>query len=213
MRQREDSGAVELIGALTGNCLRVAIAFEEAGLPYRVRRLDLRQGEQRSAVHLALNPAGKVPTIIDRSAGTDLVLSQSNAILLYAAERRPGLLLPPEPAGRAIAFERFFYFLTDAIAVSHAAFFLRSTGDRTANIALDARSIAAVQQADHFVAGAPFMAGETFSIADIAAYTIAAASKRHIDWEAAPNLMRWFGEIGKRPSVQRGMSAFDASEA
>lgn len=204
---------IELIGARTGNCLRVAIAFEEAGLPYRVRRLDLRQGEQRSTAHLALNPAGKVPTIVDRSAGGELVLSQSNAILLYAADRRPGLLLPLEATERAIALERFFYFLTDAIAVSHAAFFLRSTGDREASVALDARSIAAIQDADRFAENSPFMAGEHFSLADIAAFTIGAASKRHIDWEVAPSLKRWFREIEQRPSIQRGMTAFDPSDS
>lgn len=209
MLNAHDHSPIELIGARTGNCLRVAIAFEEAELPYQVRLLDLRQGEQRRPAHLALNPVGKVPTIIDRSAKTDLVLSQSNAILLYAADRRPGRLLPVEEPERAAALERYFYFLTDVIAVSHSAFFLRSTGNREASIALNQRSNAAIQQAAQFVEGSRFMGGDRFSLADIAAFTITVASRQHIDWGAAPHLERWFREVEERPSVQQGMKAFD----
>jgi hypothetical protein len=50
-----DNSPIELYGARTGNCLRVSIALEEAALPYVVRRVDLRRGEQRRPEHLALN--------------------------------------------------------------------------------------------------------------------------------------------------------------
>jgi GST-like protein len=189
----------------------VAIAFEEAGLPYRVRLLDLRQGEQRDPTHLALNPAGKVPTIIDNLGETELILSQSNAILLYAADVRPGCLLPLKETARAIALERYFYFLTDVIAVSHSAFFLRSLGDRGASTALEERSNAALRDAARFVKDMRFMGGESFSLADIAAFTIASASRRHIDWNADAHLKRWFDEVEQRPSVRRGMKAFEHS--
>jgi hypothetical protein len=55
---------IELYGARTGNCLRVSIALEEAALPYVVRRVDLRRGEQRRPQHLVLNPMGQVPTVV-----------------------------------------------------------------------------------------------------------------------------------------------------
>lgn len=199
---------IELIGAQTGNCLRVAIAFEEAGLPYQVRLLDLRQGDQRDPTHLALNPAGKVPTIIDHLGETDLILSQSNAILLYAAEVMPGRLLPLNGRDRAIALERYFYFLTDVITVSHSAFFLRSLGNHEASTALDERSNAALRDAARFVKDKRYMGGNSFSLADIAAFTIAFASRRHIDWNADAHLKRWFDEVEQRPSVRRGMKAF-----
>jgi len=59
--------SIELYGAQTGNCLRAAIALEEAMVPYTVRHVDLRSGEHRRAAYLALNPAGQVPTMVDRS--------------------------------------------------------------------------------------------------------------------------------------------------
>ena len=202
---------IELIGARTGNCLRVAIAFEEADLPYQVRLLDLRQGEQHDPAHLALNPAGKVPTIIDHLGETDLILSQSNAILLYAAELKPGRLLPLKETDRAIALERYFYFLTDVIAVSHSAFFLRSLGSHAASTALDERSNAALRDAARFVKATRDMGGESFSLADIAAFTIASVNRRHIDWNADAHLKRWFDEVEQRPSARRGMKAFEHS--
>jgi glutathione S-transferase len=121
------SPSIELYGAQTGNCLRAAIALEEAMVPHTVRHVDLRSGEHRRAAYLALNPAGQVPTMVDRSdEASPFVLSQSNAIIFYAAARAPGRLLPEhEGQERAIAYERFFFFVTDVIAPSHAAFILR----------------------------------------------------------------------------------------
>src|SRR5258705_2623810 len=91
--------SVELYGAKTGNCLRVSVALEEAEIPYIVRKLDLRQSEHRTPEHLSRNPLGKVPTLVERFRdGRALILSQSNAILMYAAEGSPPRLfrqIPP----------------------------------------------------------------------------------------------------------------------
>src|SRR5215470_10249147 len=92
---------IELHGAKTGNCLRVAIGLEVCATPYRVVKVDLAGGEQRSAAHLALNPAGKVPTLVERSShAPTFVLSQSNAILLYLAKRARRILELDLPALR-----------------------------------------------------------------------------------------------------------------
>src|SRR5258706_2500008 len=100
--------SVELYGAKTGNCLRVSVALEEAEIPYIVRKLDLRRSEHRTPEHLSRNPVGKVPTLVERFRdGRVLTLSQSNAILMYAAERSPPRLLPSDTAERALVLQRF----------------------------------------------------------------------------------------------------------
>ncbi len=115
--------SVELYGAKTGNCLRVSVALEEAEIPYIVRKLDLGRSEHRSPEHLSRNPVGKVQTLVERFRdGRALILSQSNAILMYAAEGSPPRLLPSDTVERALVLQRFFYFVTDVIAVSHAGF-------------------------------------------------------------------------------------------
>ena len=99
---------LELYGAQTGNCIRAAIALEEAGLSYTPKLVDLSSGAQRGVDHLALNPAGKVPVLVEKEEDREpFILTQSNAIILYAAGKAAGRL-PENDRDRAIVFERFF---------------------------------------------------------------------------------------------------------
>ncbi|MDR6382777.1 MULTISPECIES: glutathione S-transferase family protein [Paraburkholderia] len=200
----------ELYGAPTGNCIRAAIALEEAGLPYAVRPVDLASGEHRSAAYLALNPAGKVPVLIERQQNVPpVVIAQSNAIILYAAERPPGRLLPDDSLARSVVYERFFFFVTDVIAVSHAAFFLRGAGVPAGQTLLVERMLAALESAERYVSDDAYMAGKTFSIADIAAFTITQSVKSQLPWARLPNLRRWYEQVEARPALARGLKAFD----
>jgi len=137
------------------------------------------------------------------------VLSQSNAILLYIAEKSSSGLLPADPQNRGRAYERFFYFVTDVIAPSHASFALRGRPGPQAAALLNERAISALEFADTFVRRSRYMAGDQFSIADISALTIAGSLSSSLDWLAVPNLQRWFYEVTERPAVQRGLRAFD----
>ncbi|BCZ83590.1 thiol:disulfide oxidoreductase [Paraburkholderia terrae] len=200
----------ELYGAPTGNCIRAAIALEEAGLPYTVRSVDLANGEHRSAAYLALNPAGKVPVLVERQeSGPPVVITQSNAIILYAAERARGRLLPDDSLARAVVYERFFFFVTDVIAVSHAAFFLRDAADPAGQALLVERMFAALESAERFVSDEPYMAGKTFSIADIAAFTITQSVMSQLPWDQLPNLRRWYEHVEARPALTRGLRVFN----
>ena len=200
----------ELYGAPTGNCIRAAIALEEAGLPYTVRSVDLANGEHRSAAYLALNPAGKVPVLVEsKENGPPVVITQSNAIILYAAEKAPGRLLPDDSLARAVVYERFFFFVTDVIAVSHAAFFLRDAAVPAGQALLVERMFAALESAERYVSDEPYMAGKTFSIADIAAFTITQSVMSQLPWAQLPNLRRWYEQVEARPALARGLKVFD----
>jgi GSH-dependent disulfide-bond oxidoreductase len=202
---------IQLFGARTGNSLRVSIALEEAQLPYTVKLVDLRRGEHRRQPYLALNPDGKVPIIIDQStSGSSFLLTQSNAILFYIAEQAPGSLLPEKNSMlRALVFERFFYFLTDVIAPSHSAFRLRLGGGQSGTDDLDQYAMTMLMAAERFLETSRFMAGDKFSLADVAAFTIALAYQQSVDWQGAPNLKSWFDLVSMRPAVIRGLRAFD----
>lgn len=199
--------AIELHGYNTGNCLRVAVALEEAGLPYVIHHVNLSMGEHYMPEHLALNPAGKVPVIVDRSGTEPFVLSQSNAILLYIDQRAPGVLLPKEDRKRAIVLERFFYFVTDVIGPGMAAF--RTRGDDDARMSLLESALGAWVDAGRFLKDGPFMGGDTISLADIAAAVFILAYKRHVEWDTLPDLRQWFDNVMSRPGFQRGLAAFD----
>jgi GST-like protein len=152
--------------------------------------LDLRGGDQGAADYLSLNPAGKVPTVVDRrGAGAPFVLTKSNAIMLWVADQRPGLLLSvDEPGERARALERTFYFITEVIERSRAAFEQRKSGDRDGADHLDQVALEAAEFSEIFLKEAAFMAGDRFSLADIAGWTILHHFESRIDWSGRPRL-------------------------
>lgn len=204
---------IELLGDATGNCIRVAIALEEAGLPYRLRKIDLSKGEQRSSEYLRLCPSGRVPTIIDGQGprGERLVLTQSNAILVYLGEKN-GHLLSKDEYLRTITLQWLFLFVTDIIAPSHQGFHLqRALGPAlSADVTreLNRRSVSMYTHVDEELRRVPFIAGDNLSIADIAGYTITAAIRDHLPWDSLTHVRRWFQTLAQRPGFQRGAESF-----
>jgi GST-like protein len=126
---------------------------------------------------------------------------------MYAAEGSPPRLLPSDTVERALVLQRFFYFVTDVIAVSHAGFATKNNGGDQSF--LDERSLGALAFAESFLENSTFMAGEAFSLADIAAFTIASSYQSRLEWDRLQKMRRWFDQVSARESVQRGMHAFD----
>lgn len=200
-----------LYGAPTGNCIRAAIALDEAAIPYQARHVDLRQGEHRQTPMLSLNPLGKVPVLVQDTQNGPFILTQSNAIIFYADAQVPGRLTPADSAyARARVMERFFYFLTDVIAPSHAAFSLRAPEAAAARHELNERVMQSMLYAEQFAGEADYIAGDVFSLADIAAFTMATSLHQQIAWAKLPNLSRWYQRVLARPAVQKGMNVFAA---
>lgn len=198
----------------TSNGQRVAIALEESGLPYRAHRVDLLAGEQRSAEYLALNPTGRIPTLVDRDApgGRPLVLTQSMAIVLYIGDRS-GTLLPQDPLTRIRSVEWLMFVVTDVSAPLAQAFYLSKWADEThpaAAAALRARALGFVEHLDRRLGEVPYLGGEAYSLADVAAYPTLLGIDEY-DRAAFPNVRRWLAEVGTRPAVQRGMAAADGA--
>src|ERR1044071_4728880 len=87
------------------NPTKVALFLEESGLPYDPIPVDTRKGEQHKLEYLAVNPNGKVPAIVDDGG----VVFESNAILLYLAEKT-GKFLPentPKARGEFLSWLMF----------------------------------------------------------------------------------------------------------
>ena len=80
------------------NPLKVALFLEEAGMPYQLMPVDTRKGEQHSPAFLKINPNGKTPAIVDTDC--DATVFDSNAILLYLAEKSGQFLPANTPAAR-----------------------------------------------------------------------------------------------------------------
>src|SRR5476649_302517 len=78
------------------NPMKVALFLEETALPYEPIPVDTRKGDQHKPEFLAINPNAKVPTIVDG----DAVVFDSNAILLYLAEKTGKFLSENTPKAR-----------------------------------------------------------------------------------------------------------------
>lgn len=203
---------IELFGDATGNSTRAAIALEESGLRYKPRKITLARGEHRSPEYLRLNPTGRVPTLVDAEGPTDerFVLTQSNAIMLYIAEKS-GTLLPSSGVERTRALEWFFFFVTDVIAPSLQAFVLSrdSAADHGKAVhRLNERALALYEHVERRLADKPFLAGSAFTLADIAGYTITTAIEPQLQWGALPLTRRWLERVGARPAIQRARRIF-----
>jgi glutathione S-transferase len=97
---------IDLYAFPTPNSIKVPILLEELGMPYAYHPVNVRAGEQKAPEHLARNPNGKVPVIVDRDGpgGAPLTVVESAAILLYLAEKA-GRFMPTDPVARVRCFE------------------------------------------------------------------------------------------------------------
>ncbi len=201
---------IDLYAWGTGNGLRAAIGLAEAGLEYRVRKVDITKGEQKSAEFLRINPAGQIPAMVDSNGpgGQPVTLAQSGAIVLYAAEKA-GRLLPKDPARRALALHWFMQGCTDCAVTSGAIFQLENVAQEkvASNIdLLKTRLANFFRNADRQLSGREFLADE-FSVADIALYPVYAQRKAVAEAAGGmKDLARWGERMAARPGVKKGVS-------
>lgn len=198
----------------TPNSIKVPIALEELGLEYALHVINVRNGEQKAPDSLALNPNAKVPVLVDADAETGrLVLTESAAILVYLAEKT-GRLLPASGEDRARVFEQLFFHASGlGPAFGQSGFFQRLAAE-VQPIAIERFSSEAkrtVVVLDGLLAERRFVAGDVFTIADIA----------HFGWlwrrefagvglDDTPNVARWCAEIEARPVVRRAIARTNA---
>jgi glutathione S-transferase len=198
----------------TPNSLKVPIALEELELPYSLRTVNIRQGEQKSPEFLALNANGKVPLLIDEdAAGTPFVLSESAAILIHLAEKT-GKLLPASGPERARVFEQLFVHASGlGPAFGNAGFFARFAPEPIP-LAIDrfrTEGNRILGLLDNQLSRTEFVAGDSLSIADIAHFGwLWRRDFAGFDFAATPQLGRWYGMLEARPAFQRAIGRTNA---
>lgn len=204
---------IDLYLAPTANGLRAAVALAECGLAYRVHKVDLTKGEQRTPQFLALNPAGQIPVMVDHDAagGKPFTLAQSGAIILYAAEKS-GKFMPKDPLQRATALCWFMQAATDVAAASGTIFRLEMViPEKTEAITehFRKRLLSFFTLCDaHLAQGHEYLADEP-SVADFMLYPNYFARKALIDAAGGyEHLHRWGARMSARPGVQKGMNPF-----
>ncbi|OCW28312.1 thiol:disulfide oxidoreductase [Pseudomonas aylmerensis] len=200
---------IDLYYWTTPNGHKVSLFLEEAGLPYKVHPINIGQGDQFKPDFLKIAPNNRIPAIVDQNptdGGAPISLFESGAILLYLAEKT-GKFIPQDLRGRQEALQWLFWQMGglgpmagqnhhfSQFAPEKIPYAIKRYVDETARLygVLDRR-----------LADRAFVAGEDYSIADMAIYPWIVSHK----WQSQrledfPHVLRWFNSIKERPATVR----------
>jgi GST-like protein len=193
------------------NPTKVALFLEEAGLEYEPRPIDTRKGEQFDAAYLAINPNGKVPAIVDG----DATVFDSNAILLYLAEKTGKFLPSGTPANRGQLLSWLMFVATGVGPYSGQAVHFKHFAPEKVAYAHDRYKFEALRHygvLDAHLAGRRYVVGETYTIVDMDVWAWARMLPFVVgaeEWTKFPNLKRLVDEIEARPAAQRALALKD----
>jgi len=208
---------IDLYTYNTFNGQQVSIILEELGLKYVVHEIDLAKGEHNSPAFLLINPSARIPAIVDHSVSLDnlFTLTQTSAILIYLAEKYDKFL-PKDIISRAKTLEWLTFHTTDITSSLFNAFFLSSLVEVPqidAAKLLRERAIGFYRFFDHQLGQTTYLAGEEYTIADIAAYPVVSSVVNNSRMNDYQNIHRWFQQLSDRPAVIQGMNVPDKRRA
>lgn len=200
---------IDLYYWTTPNGHKITMFLEEAGLPYRLIAVDIGKGEQFAPAFLQIAPNNRIPAIVDHApadGGAPITLFESGAILQYLAEKS-GKFLPADVRGRAEVSQWLFWQMAGLGPMAGQNHHFVQYAPEPIPYAID-RYVNETNRLygvlDRRLADRPFVAGDTYSIADMAAYPwIVPHQKQGQQLEQFPHLARWFAAIAARPATQR----------
>lgn len=193
------------------NPTKVALFLEEAGLPYEPVPIDTRKGEQHKPEYLAINPNAKVPAIVDG----DVTMFDSNAILLYLAEKTGKFLPPNGDKARGELLSWLLFVASGVGPYSGQSVHFRNFAPDKIEYAINRYAFEAQRHfgiLDAQLAKHRYMLGDTYTIVDMAVWGWARLMPMVLGeaaWAKFPNLKRLVDEISARPAAQRAVALKD----
>ena len=210
----------QLYSLATPNGQKVGILFEElleAGFDaeYDAWLIDINKGDQFSSGFVALNPNSKIPALLDRSGVEPIRVFESGAILLHLAEKF-GAFLPTSPKDRAECLSWLMWQMGSAPFIGggfgHFYAYAPEKFEYPINrYAMETKRLCDV--ANQRLAHCPYLAGDSYTIADMAAYPWLGALWRGSAYGDAATFLsmrdyehlgRWVTELDARPGTRRG---------
>jgi GSH-dependent disulfide-bond oxidoreductase len=206
----------------TPNGQKVTIMFEEllaAGFSdaeYDAWIIEIGKADQFGSGFVSVNPNSKIPALLDRSGPKPIRVFESGAILLHLAEKF-GAFIPTDPAGRAECLSWLMWQMSTAPMMGGGFGHFYAYAPEKFEYAINRYTMETkriIDVADRRLAESTYLAGEEYTIADIAAYSwlgvIArneayGTAHRFLDFGSYKNVNRWAEAILARAPVRRGI--------
>ncbi len=212
---------LQLYSLATPNGVKVTVMLEEllqlghAGAEYDAWLIRINEGDQFSSGFVAANPNSKIPALVDRSGDKPVRVFESGAILVYLAEKFGGAFLPSDAATRAECLSWLFWQMASAPYLGGGFGHFYAYAPVKIEYAIDRFAMEAKRQLDVLnrrLAESPYLAGDDYTIADMAVWPWYGALSKGLVYEAGEFLQvqdydhvrRWTDKIADRPAVQRG---------
>ena len=193
------------------NPTKVTLFLEEAGLEYDPIPLETRRGAQFTPEYLAINPNAKAPSIVDG----DVTVFDSNAILLYLAEKTGSFLPPKTEVNRGQLLSWLMFVASGVGPYSGQAVHFQRYAPEEVPYAIKRYRFEAHRHfdiLDRKLADKPYVLGDSYTIIDMAVWGWAhlmAVVLGDEAWNGLPNLKRLIDEISNRPA---GIKALELKE-
>ena len=212
---------LQLYSLGTPNGVKVTVMLEEllalghAGAEYDAWLIRIHEGAQFGSGFVAVNPNSKIPALLDRSGAEPVRVFESGAILMYLAEKFGGAFLPAGGAERAEALSWLFWQMGSAPFLGGGFGHFYAYAPTKQAYPINRYAMEVKRQLDvlnRLLAERPYLAGERYSIADIAVWPWYGALAKGQLYGAGEflsvheytHVIRWADEIARRPAVQRG---------
>jgi GST-like protein len=211
---------LQLYSMGTPNGVKVTILLEEllaagfAAAEYDAWLIRIGKGDQFGSGFVAVNPNSKIPAMVDRSGTSPVRIFESGAILTYLAEKF-GAFLPTEPAARAECLSWLFWQVGSAPYLGGGFGHFYAYAPTKIEYAIDRFTMEVKRQLDVLdrrLAETEFLAGDVYTIADIAVWPwygalaqgLLYSAGEFLQVESYAHIGRWAAAIGQRPAVKRG---------
>jgi len=211
---------LQLYSLATPNGVKVTVMLEEllalghAGAEYDAWLIRINEGDQFGSGFVAANPNSKIPVLVDRSGPAPVRVFESGAILLHLAEKF-GAFLPSGGAQRAECLSWLFWQMGSAPYLGGGFGHFYAYAPSKIEYAIDRFAMEVKRQLDVLdrrLADSAYLAGDDYTVADIAVWPWYGALAKGLLYEAGEflqvqdytNLQRWTDQIAARPAVQRG---------
>ena len=211
---------LQLYSLATPNGQKVTILLEEllalghSGAEYDAWLIKIGDGDQFGSGFVAVNPNSKIPALMDHSGATPIRVFESGAILQYLAEKF-GAFLPTEPAARAECLSWLFWQMGSAPYLGGGFGHFYAYAPSKMEYPINRFAMETKRQLDVLdkrLAVSPYIAGDDYTIADIAIWPWYGGLVKGRLYGAAEflsvheyqHVMRWADAIDARPAVQRG---------